>query len=580
MARANENIMEADNIPEVRQKAASSRGFDGILEAVGPFGRYQKLLTFAVFLPAVIPSGFLSMSSVFFAATPGDYWCALPRDSSANDSWEIFTDFTSVSPDFSKRSCVMPIRTDNSTQINTTIPMTACEFGYEYDRSVYESTVITEWDLVCDHHLEGTFTFTIFTLGGLVGPLIWGYLADRFGRRKGFFLCVGFQSVFAVLTAFAPKYFLYCICRFLVGMTTSASYTIPLTLNLEISGPKQRALICVLHSFAYSLGCLIFVGAAYFLRSWRTLALATAIPATIIYILIWKFFPESPRWLLSKNSIRRVDVFVRKLSRVNGKVYPEEAEVMLTTMGASAVATPTRKPNKSSPLDLVRTPNMRRKTLILVFLNICNKGVSLGLNFYAPLFSTHPHLGALLNTLVELPPYLFAKTALDFMGRRSSLFLGFLTGGITCLTAFTIPYSVPSLVLMLSLVAKFSITFTYLGSKLMEDELFPTVVRSEGHSLVSVLSSITTCGVPFIVDLGYTFQVLPLLIFGSLCIVAALAVFFLPETAYQPLPQTLSDGENYGKNMPWKAHFRFFPVRPQENNKAAALENKIGSADC
>lgn len=127
-----------------------------------------------------------------------------------------------------------------------------------------------------------------------------GYLADRFGRRTSFFLCIAFQSIFAVATSFAPSYVFFCIFRMLVGMTSSATFTVPFVLLLEITGPSHRALFSVLSSMTYTIGSLIFLLIAYYFRAWRDLALVTSLVALGLYCSLCWFFPESPRWLLSK----------------------------------------------------------------------------------------------------------------------------------------------------------------------------------------------------------------------------------------------------------------------------------------
>lgn len=216
---------------------------------------------------------------------------------------------------------------------------------------------------------------------------------------------------------------------------------------------------------------------------------------------------------------------------------------------------------------------MCRKTLTLILINTCNKGVSLGLNYYSPQFASNdPYWSAFLNTVVELPPYLFAKFSFQTLGRRTSLFLGLFVAGASCLSAYAVPSHLAWLILTLSLVGKFCITFTYLSGKLFEDETFPTVVRSEGHSMVSVVSSAATCGVPFIVDLGHDSRTLPLVIFGSLCCFASFSTFCLPETLHQRLPQTIQDGEEFGKYMTWKERFRMIPRKKIVANGFAVKE--------
>ena len=111
----------------------------------------------------------------------------------------------------------------------------------------------------------------------------------------------------------------------------------------------------------------------------------------------------------------------------------------------------------------------------------------LGPAFYAHFFSITPHFDCFINSIVELPPYAFAKTAFNRLGRRLSLFLGLSIGGLACLATYAVPgnFSGPvNLVLLLSLIAKFCITFTYLGK-----EIPPVWSEARNLSLCSFISS-------------------------------------------------------------------------------------------
>ena len=48
---------------------------------------------------------------------------------------------------------------------------------------------------------------------------------------------------------------------------------------------------------------------------------------------------------------------------------------------------------------------------------------------------------------------------------------------------------------------------------------------------------------------GRDMMVLPLIIMGVLLVVGGIFSLFLPETLHQPLPNTIEEGENFGKNM-------------------------------
>lgn len=48
-----------------------------------------------------------------------------------------------------------------------------------YDTSVFTSTIVTEWGLICDKKWMASFTQTMFQLGVLIGSVLFGMAADR-----------------------------------------------------------------------------------------------------------------------------------------------------------------------------------------------------------------------------------------------------------------------------------------------------------------------------------------------------------------------------------------------------------------
>lgn len=83
------------------------------------------------------------------------------------------------------------------------------------------------------------------------------------------------------------------------------------------------------------------------------------------------------------------------------------------------------------------------------------------------------------------------------------------------------------------------------------------MIRGEGHSLTSAVSSLAGCATPFVVHLGQSNTSLPLVIYGACCLLAAFCALLLPETANQDLPESLEDGEAFGRDMTWKDFMRF-----------------------
>lgn len=84
---------------------------------------------------------------------------------------------------------------------------------------------------------------------------------------------------------------------------------------------------------------------------------------------------------------------------------------------------------------------------------------------------------------------------------------------------------------------------------LFAGELFPTVVRNIGIGSASTVARIGSMVAPFVAGLSGVAYWLPPVIFGGFPIIGAILVVFLPETQGAPLPETIEDGENFGKKV-------------------------------
>jgi MFS transporter, OCT family, solute carrier family 22 (organic cation transporter), member 4/5 len=56
--------------------------------------------------------------------------------------------------------------------------VTTCVHGYDYDKTWYERTVVSDEDWVCDQTLYQTNTFVFHRIGEIVGTFVFGQLGD------------------------------------------------------------------------------------------------------------------------------------------------------------------------------------------------------------------------------------------------------------------------------------------------------------------------------------------------------------------------------------------------------------------
>lgn len=380
------------------------------------------------------------------------------------------------------------------------------------------------------------------------------------GRRPAFFIYLLIECAFGIATAFAQDFATWTAFRVGVGFTVPAIMGTPYVLAIELVGPSKRTAVTILSNIAYSLSLVALAGVVYLIRDWRQLALATSVPF-VTFFLYWWVLPESPRWLLARGRFQEAEAILKLMARVNGRALPPNylmqlmRKFQLETAPAPAVASgdPQKQPQQQyhdrtyGVLDLVRTPNLRRKTLIITFIWFTNTSVYVGLSYYAPVLGGDEFLNFFLAGAVELPTYLFLWPAMLRWGRRVSLCVSMVVGGTACLATVLVQND-PTVTLVLYCVGKMGISSSFVVVPLMASELYPTVVRGLGMSTSSVVGMLGPICIPLVNYLGADMLVLPLLVMGTLLVAGGACSLLLPETLNQHLPQTLEDGERFGKD--------------------------------
>lgn len=133
------------------------------------------------------------------------------------------------------------------------------------------------------------------------GAIIFGLLADRYGRRKPFMANIVFFSMIELLCGFAPTYRVFLLLRSLYGIGMGGEWGVGASLAMESAPPRWRGLLSGIVQSGYSVGYLLAAVAARFILplspawGWRAMFWAGGAPALLAFYIRSKV-PESQAW--------------------------------------------------------------------------------------------------------------------------------------------------------------------------------------------------------------------------------------------------------------------------------------------
>lgn len=131
-----------------------------------------------------------------------------------------------------------------------------------------------------------------------VGALIFGLMADRFGRKGPLMISIIFYSVMEILSGLAPGYKAFLLLRFLYGIGMGGEWGVGASLVMESVSVKRRGLLSGLLQEGYAFGFLLAAAAYYFVFphfGWRAMFFLGGLPA-LLTLFIRSKVKETEAW--------------------------------------------------------------------------------------------------------------------------------------------------------------------------------------------------------------------------------------------------------------------------------------------
>jgi putative MFS transporter len=368
-------------------------------------------------------------------------------------------------------------------------------------------------------------------IGVFFGGFIGGWLTDKLGRRKVYFIGPSLFIICSLAQFWVEPAWALFILRFIIGLAVGIEYPVATSLLVEFLPKKQRgprlAALTILWfagaAFAYVVGnAIINTGAD---DAWRY-ALASASVIGLVLFVLRLGTPESARWLLSKGRDAEAEQVIKRVygSHYSLRDLPEQPDERKMTFR-----------------DLLRSGYGRRLFFVSVFWS-CSIIPVFAVYAFAPKVLSALNLkgewasyGSMFITLLFVVGCVLATRLINTIGRRSMLIHSFLWSGLSLLLLAAFSNSHELLVLFLFGAYAVFIGGAQVLQLVYPNELFPTEIRAFAVGIGTSLSRVGAAVGTYLVPLSLTS-----LGIGNTMYVAAAVTFVGLAAAWVMAPETRS----------------------------------------
>jgi SP family arabinose:H+ symporter-like MFS transporter len=380
--------------------------------------------------------------------------------------------------------------------------------------------------------------------GTVIGSLLGGWPADRFGRKATLLWIGVLYFVGAVVSGLASSVGIFIVARVIGGLGIGISTVVAPMYISEIAPPKYRGRLAGMFQFNIVFGILIaFVSNALLAgvgeNAWRWMLGVAAFPS-LLYAVFCFGLPESPRWLLSRKGDR--DAGLQVLQRIE----PAASKAEIASEADAIIAASSEQASSGR----FWTRRLQKPILLAILIAFFNQlsGIN-AILYFAPRIFELTGLGAkaaLLQSIgIGVTNLVFTFVGLwliDRLGRRTLLYIGsfgyIASLGLVAWAFFTNHFSIVPVCIFAFIAAhaigQGAVIWVFIS------EIFPNRHRAEGQTLGSfthwIFAALLTTFFPKMVTAfppGYVFS-----FFAGMMVLQLLWVkTMVPETKGVPLEQ-------------------------------------------
>ncbi|MEO8080790.1 MAG: MFS transporter, partial [Caldimonas sp.] len=171
---------------------------------------------------------------------------------------------------------------------------------------------------------------SLYVAGAVGGALVFGWLTDRFGRKRLFNVTLGLYLVATAATAFSTDFFTFALFRMLTGAGIGGEYAAINSAIQELVPARFRGRTDLIVNGSFWIGAALGAGGAVILlepgllpadMGWRA-AFGIGAVLGLAILFLRRYIPESPRWLMTHGRIAEAERVLGEIERSFGAALP------------------------------------------------------------------------------------------------------------------------------------------------------------------------------------------------------------------------------------------------------------------